>query len=245
MTIRALIASVHWQKASASAGVFVLSAVVGRHAVAYAVTAMERPDRTNESRNTRLKAEIERIAAREIAEPQSDLDVAFNGKLPDEQRQAKAVARWIEDVGFSCVTCGHEFDTGEVAYLKRRARTDALGISYDLRLYCRDCVSKWHPSWLENAREPRPCAGECGLLISGWAGWRELVYRHCSPHCREEARRARRRRATTVNCEVCGREFQQRRADARYCSGACRQRAYRERAREQATTTLQTPPPAA
>ncbi len=78
------------------------------------------------------------------------------------------------------------------------------------------------------------CRG-CGVQLRVFNGsvmdWDERE-KHlvCSRSCRDEGRRAARRRPrSSAACEGCGRQFQQARADARYCSSVCRQRAYRQR----------------
>jgi hypothetical protein len=143
----------------------------------------------------------------------------------DEDAARKVELRWyIEERGVFCTGCRHAFEDGDVVYRKRGTPRS-----------CRGCVSKWHPSWLEGAEEPVPCAGGCGVLVSCWRTWsyvREEWTRAvstCSDHCAKQARNARRRKSKPTTCAGCGETFVPKRSDAKFCSAACKQRAYRQR----------------
>jgi hypothetical protein len=102
------------------------------------------------------------------------------------------------------------------------------GATWRLVPFCENCVSEWHPSWLENREKPEPCSGGCGVLISHWYHWSEI--RTCSRRCSKRLEKERRRvKREDRRCEVCNETFTPKRADARYCSNACRQDAYRKR----------------
>ena len=45
----------------------------------------------------------------------------------------------------------------------------------------------------------------------------------------DQIRRNRRKIATVINCDCCGKQFLPKRKDTRFCSSACRQKAYRRR----------------
>jgi hypothetical protein len=145
----------------------------------------------------------------------------------------------MKDRSVFCAGCGHFFEDGDVVYRKRR-EPDRWSRDRSLKGFCRGCVSKWHPSWLEQAHKPLPCAGGCGVLVSDWFEDRYLPERPpgerfvravttCSSHCTEQAHNARRRKSAPTSCAGCGETFTPKRADARYCAAACKQRAYRKR----------------
>jgi hypothetical protein len=192
-----------------------------------------------ESRNARLREEI----AAEVEESEAErramlpeererlerLAAAVGGPpADDEERRENHAAAVRLKASFACESCGHEFETGDVIYRKRRSTDGGIfGPGWTIRSYCEACVSKWHPSWLQYRREPVECPGGCGALVSWW-GWERVAA--CSRRCTDRVQLASRRvRHDERECEQCGETFTATRRDARYCSGACRQRAYRAR----------------
>jgi hypothetical protein len=166
--------------------------------------------------------------------------MAFQGVDEDTARTLQTM--WaMKNRGVVCKTCGHLFEDDEVVYRKRGTPGWSPG-SKPLQVFCHGWVSGWHPSWLENASEPAPCVGGCGVLVASWYRYSyhsanyeregQPIHMACSRRCAERARNARRRKSTPKPCETCGETFTPIRADANYCSNACRQRAYRQRKAE-------------
>jgi hypothetical protein len=183
----------------------------------------DRGERAN-SRNETLQAELARTV--EMAEqrwrPDDRLCVLL-GVTSAAEAGRRAAAWFIRRSSYWCNQCEQPFAEGDVVY-RRKAYPEMV-----MQSYCCDC--KYPPS-LARAANPRFCEGGCGVLVSGWYGARgPLAPRVCSVRCSRLARNARRRRSTIATCCTCGKQFQQRRSDARYCSNACRQGAYRRRKR--------------
>ncbi len=206
------------------------------------VTDTSHSARPATSRNERLIAEWEARQAAMEAEEQADpkrfasldaLATALNGgkELTDEERKTRSLASFAQDTALLCDRCDRSFEDGDVAHVKRYGVDSPWGgSSWKLTATCEECVSSWHPSWLENRKEPIPCAGDCGLLISHWSHYSERPPRACSYRCRQRANLEQRRvQPRSRKCETCAEEFTPKRADARYCSSACRQDAYRKR----------------
>jgi hypothetical protein len=195
-------------------------------------------DRAAGSRIAVLEAELE-ARLRQCDEPErpelASLVAAMNGgQVPTiEERKERAEVGFIESTSYSCPQCGYVFTEGDVVY-RRRETTHLFGRApfkpdWVLTSVCEKCVKEWHPSWFENRREPIPCAGGCGVLVSDWYWSRILT---CSRRCTERAAIARKRVTHEERtCEGCGRNYVPTRSDARWCSSACRQRAYRLRAK--------------
>jgi hypothetical protein len=179
----------------------------------------------DENRNETILAEAVVLRDEPISEALLNLGRAF-GKDEEQQRQ-DSFERLLRDSAFACEGCKRPFEQGEVVHRKRRdIHLDEKGWRY--HAYCEACVSKWHPSWLENRHKPVECAGGCGVLVSGW-GWGKRLTT-CSSRCTENARRARRAvQHEERDCLGCGEPFTPTRADQHYHSNACRQSAYRRR----------------
>ena len=193
------------------------------------VTDTRPPDRDSESRNKRLEAEAAEVA-RSWGESWERHHM-FAGSR--KEAEAKGAAFHLRQSSYRCgdsdrgadvfPKCGRVFAEGDVVY-RRRQRRFMEGL-WDLSAICDDCVrGEMHPSW----REPVPCAGGCGVLVSHWYHWSPI--RACSSRCSERVAAERRRvKHDARRCEVCEEEFTPKRADACYCSNACRQDAYRKR----------------
>jgi hypothetical protein len=199
------------------------------------VTAGDSARRHDDSCNT---ARAERLMAEWEGPGDLEITMAFQGVDEDTARTIQTQGA-MRERGVFCTDCRRLFGDGDVAYRKRGKPGWNPG-PQPLGLFCHGCVSKWHSSWLRAASEPTPCAGECGVLVSGWYRYSyyssnyeregEPLHTTCSARCAERARNARRRKSTPTACASCGETFTPQRSDARYCSPACRQRAYRERA---------------
>lgn len=200
------------------------------------VTAIAAPERTRSIRNERI--------LEEWMEPSPALvDLLMGVRGEDEQATlARSLANYLKASAFQCGSCQAEFGDGDTVYRLRRG-PGALSLSQAFKSVCLACVSSWHESWLKAMRNPHPCEGGCGVLVT--SPYRDLYSwhngphgtveeytphaRYCSNRCREQATRARRRKARPCTCAACGELFTPKRSDARYCSSACRQDAYRRR----------------
>jgi hypothetical protein len=185
------------------------------------------------SRNALLGAELEE-RLREAREPRDErfasIELALNGGRPitDEERDARMHRSFSEETSYECAWCRHVFVDGDVVYRRRAQGEVDFAAHWSLESICDDCVqSAMHPSWREHRREPTPCAGGCGVLVSDWY-WQAITT--CSRRCSKHAA-AERRRVThdERRCAVCDGVFTPKRSDARYCSNACKQDAYRKR----------------
>jgi hypothetical protein len=192
------------------------------------------------SRNKAILAEWEAEQARhaeyesrnpEAAAHLNALAVALNGgqEATEDERRAGSLAHHAEHCAYWCSRCRSEFSEGDVVYRRRaQGEPSVWGSSWRLEAICDQCVRKdMHPTWREHRREPVPCAGGCGVLVSHWY-YEEITT--CSRRCSERVAAERRRvKREARQCEVCDEEFTPARSDARYCSNACRQDAYRKR----------------
>jgi hypothetical protein len=150
-------------------------------------------------------------------------------RMSEEEQRTQNLAAFAEQAALWCSYCGEPFTEGQVAHRKRRSEYQGDYTRWALISVCERCVSGWHPSWLEHRRDPVPCTGGCGLLVSSWDRG-ERITRTCSPRCSEIAQAARKRvQHEPRTCDHCGERFVPRRVDARYCSPAHRQAAYRRR----------------
>ena len=164
--------------------------------------------------------------------------MAFAG-VDEAEARKRHLRHYMDRRGVFCTKCGYIFEDGEVVFRRRRIPRPEFGDPEREHFprYCRGCVAEWHPSWLKSAKEPIPCAGGCGVLVTDWYEDRFLgrgrgfarAVSTCSKHCGEQGYNARRRKSAPTSCAGCGETFTPARSDARYCSGACRQRAYRQR----------------
>lgn len=202
------------------------------------VTDPASPDRGSESRNARILRELlaereafeERWAAMspETRESLDEIAAAFSGGKSKEERAAMALAERMREAAVVCEGCIHGFADGDVIH---RRRGYDHGRSWSHHSYCEECVRSWHSSWFESRRDPVPCPGECGALVSWW-DLDNVAY--CSRRCSEIAARAKRRVLLgDRECVECETPFTPTRSDASYCSTACRMKAYRRRSKDE------------
>jgi hypothetical protein len=156
---------------------------------------------------------------REYAEKQAEKQAA--------RRRARVESR---ETGKVCAECGGD--------LSRRPAYRVSDYGSPFVMMCEECAPEWLVSGRGKPMRIIPevevhawdCAG-CGRqVVFGMSPnqYRKRVY--CSDECRRTWRRNPKNREPYTNtCEVCGREFEAKRSDAKTCSPACRQKAYRQR----------------
>lgn len=205
------------------------------------VTDTRQAGRNADSRNAVLMAEIDaelqasrdadRRMSPETRERLNAIAGALNGgPVTEGEREARHRENLHRQMSFCCEQCERAFDSGDVIYRKRSPSGDDgpwVTGGWMLESYCDDCVSKWHPSWRKARRDPSPCRGGCGALVSFW-NWENITT--CSERCSRLVQLERKRVHHDQRlCDVCLELFTPKRSDARYCSSACRQDAYRKR----------------
>jgi hypothetical protein len=177
----------------------------------------------------------------------NEITLADYVRAPDEEDDARDLAREARKTAGMCGCCGRELSRESAAYFgekiyvgmwllywDRVSKPQIYKPRYERTVLCGSCA----PEWLSPERDDvvtQLCA-HCERPMVSLLQFSGVHSTFCSDPCRQAyhnyLRKEKRAEERKKVCEVCGEEFIASRRDAKTCSVKCKQKAYRQRQKE-------------